>query len=361
MTDARYLTSLEALLEGLLKRDEPALAATIVLMQSAHQRWRTRIVLAIADLPSHLRIWALDQWFDGPWFVERAAWWILAYLERTHDEGLSELVPRYRLFDRLTDLEDGAVQVQALGWLLARARAGRVPEVAHETPLARSLVRWLDTDDEALAVATLQCLVVLGVDVPTEDVNRAIDLGVKAKLREADFLGLHFGREDCALRLVEEIRRVGPWSAHAVDALSAYVVPSALDALAPLLHARFRSDDVRIHAATVLAAHGSPEALEALVRFSKSKNPRRSAMGFSARVKALERRGSDAAHVALWKEVLSAPEATRAWVLSCLSPGHPFQRMWLDQAREYGTDEERLAVEDAMRAFLPVDGALALL
>lgn len=354
-SSSSYVTSLEALRHGLLTKDDVACEATVTLLARAHHHSRSQVVLLVADLPHHLRTWVLERWFGGDWFVQRAAWWVAGWLERVDDESVTELAQRFRLFHRLVGAQESAVRVQGLVWLYSRVQAGRVPALGVDTPFAQTLMAWLDEDDVPLALATLQVLMEMQIAVSPAISRSVVRRGVENGIREADFLGVRLGSTECALRLVEEIRRNGPYAVRAVGTLSQNVVPDALASLKALFASRLWNDDARIHVATVLAAHGSPEAWELLVAYGQDKDPRKQAMSYSSRVKALEARGSERAHVELWKEVLRQPEALRAWVLSRLNPAVPMHRQWLEQAQAYGTDEEKLAVDDAFQTHFGLD------
>lgn len=355
MSDERFLTSYEALTAGLLAKDEQALEASLRILQSAHNHSRSRVVVFVAELPPHLRLWVLERWFQGAWFLQRAAWWVAASLERSHDEALQELVLYFRLFDRLVVAQDNAVCVQALAWLHARALAGRVPAIPEDSPVTARVLAWVDDEDPALAIAALQGAVSAHIHVPDERARRAIHRGAAVGIREADLLGARYGVIDAAMRLVDEVRSAGPWSTRAVDTLCAVVARDALEQVRALLKNRFLREDVRLNLATILAAHGDERAWETLVSFSASKDSRVAGMGLSARIRALEKRGSERAHFELWKEVLKQPESVRAWVLSQLNALNPTHLAWLEQARKYGTDEERSAVDDAFRSNMTVD------
>lgn len=354
--DDRYLTSFEALRAGLLVNDKEAREATLRILESAHNSSRSQVVVFVAELPSHIRDEVLELWFAGPWWSQRAAWWVCGYLERTHDDTLQDTLRRFRLFDRLVGAEDYAVCVQALAWLHSRASAGRVPEVSVSSPLVVKIITWLHVDDPALSIGALQTLVSLRVPIHEPTAQAVVRRGVDAGIRAADFLGIKFGVETSGTRLADEIIRNGPWSVRAVDALCKHVMNEALSKLSEASRWRFINDDTRIHIATVLASHGDAAAWNLLVNFSGQKDLRKRGMGFSARIKALEARGSDKAHADLWKEVLKQPEDVRAWVISCLNPSLPIHRYWLEEARQFGTNEERSAVDDAYRAAFSIDG-----
>lgn len=347
----RYLTSFEALQVGLRERDEEALRASVQLLATAHDRSRSQIVVFVGSLPLANSEPILRRWLAEDWPAQSAAWWVLGYLERLAPPAATELRKRLSPLDRFADIEHEMVALQAASWLYCHALVPTNIAAKLPTQVELKLRHWLNATSVALALAALQALLRLDVDVSKSEAARVIAQASNRGLREADVLGMRCGFIECAEKLVDEMIADGPWASVAVDALAEVLPDEARARLETMRPKRWTSSDSAIHVMTVLAAHHDVKALQWLERACAQRDPRRRALAWAGRVKAVCKAGDIGERQAVGKALLREDEAIRAWVISGLDPSCPTQREWLNQARRYGTLEEQEAVVDAMRAF----------
>lgn len=347
----RYQTSFEALHQGLTSLDAEAIQVSAELLIVAHDQSRSRIVTAVSAMPVEIQTEVLSQWFEANWASEAAVWWVMARLERYLDPRAAALADALSLFERTMDDATPAVCVQYCTWLFWRASARRSFPVAFLEPVGERLNRWIQASDPALAVASLQAILAMQLRTSRERAANAVARGVSAGLREADFVGLQCGFYESADRLVEEIMAGGPWSLAAVDALCLRLPDGTKARLRAMLPSKDVLTDRAIHIATILGAHGDEAAIALLDAACGARDPRRCAVAWAGRVKALPASGGEDEYRRVWKLVLRQPESVRAWVLSGLNPTHPLHARWLHDAKTFGTEEEKRAVADALRAF----------
>lgn len=347
----RYLISFEALQGGLRELDEEALRASVQVLATAHDRSRSQIVVFVGGLPVATIEPILRAWLNEDWPAQSAAWWVQGYLERLAPQTAGRLRASLNPLARFAEIEHEAVALQAASWLYCHALVH--PEASDELPTAVELKLrlWLDATSVALALASLQALLRLGCEVSKAAAARVIAQASSRGLREADVLGMRCGFIECAEKLVDEMVTDGPWASVAVDALSEVLPDQARARLQTMRPKRWTSSDSSIHVMTVLAAHKDAAALEWLERACAQRDPRRRALAWAGRVKAVCMAGDATARQHVGQALLRESEAVRAWVISGLDPSCPTQRRWLDQARRYGTPDEQEAVIDAMRAF----------
>lgn len=351
MTD-RFHTSFEALCEGLSQNDADAQRASMDILQLAHDRSRSQLVLFVGELPLSLMAPLLQQWFDGPWETQTAAWWVCAYVERVATPKSANLRQMLALLQRLPQATDhDAVTIQALGWLYNVASVSPKALEASREELHDSLDAWLNAENVYLALAALQTMLRMNIPVAKTAAAKVVARGAARGIPEADVLGMRCGFIESAERLVQEIFQRGPFTWHAVKALVEALPETADKKLRAYRVPWWSTGDTVIHVSTILAAHGDEDALQRLEKWLALKDLRRRGLAWSSLILALQKRDNTAALDALGKRLLREPESVRAWVLSELSPACPVQRAWLDQAKRFGTLDEQEAVVDAMRAF----------
>lgn len=347
----RYLTSFDALSAGLVALEADALRASCQVLATAHDRSRSQIVVFVAELPATTVSAILRAWLDDAWPAQSAAWWVLAYLERLVPPKAIPLRETLQPFERFARIEHDAVAIQAAAWLYSFATVDSRAVEHVGRPVEEALRRWMDAESIALSLAALQSLLRLGLDVGKGEAARVIGQASMKGFREADVLGVRCGFIECAERLVDEIAQEGPWTSMAVEALSQVLPGSARQRLETMRPSRWTNSDSAIHSSTILASHGDTRALTWLEKACQQRDARRRALAWSGRVRAVCRAGDEPARQQVGQKLLREDEAIRAWVISGLDPSCPTQRHWLDQARRYGTLEEKEAVVDAMRSF----------
>lgn len=348
----RYLTSYEALCAGLRAQDASAIEASIYLLQSAHYSSRSQIVTFVGELDKHSADVILRAWFDAPWPAQSAAWWVLAYNERLHPPMAQRLRQALQPMQRIARDVHPDVAVQCAGWLYEYVVHVGLPNVEYPQAVVETLRAWCEDDDAQCALSSLQTLLALEIPVARTTAARVIAQAVDAGIDDADVLGMRCGFIESAERLTEQVLRGGPWADLAVQAF-VQILPNAARKRFETVSLRWRllPQDREVHVATILAAHGDADALAWLQRACQTRDPRRRAVAWAGRVRAMSRSSDMASQERLGKLLLREPESVRAWVLSTLDPSCAMQRQWLEQARQYGTEEERIAVEDALRAY----------
>lgn len=348
----RYLTSYEALCAGLRAQDDEAIEASIYLLQTAHYASRSQIVNFVAELEQHTACTILGAWFDAPWPAQSAAWWVLAYNERLRPPIAEELRRLLTPFDRVQQDLHPHVAVQCAGWLYEHVVHVGAHNAACPARVIDILHAWRTDADPQCALSSLQTLLALEVPVTRVDAAQVIADAVDAKIDAADVIGMRCGFLESAERLTEQVLRSGPWADLAVQAF-VQILPDVARKRFEKISLRWRlvPQDREIHVATILAAHGDAEALAWLQRACQTRDPRRRAIAWAGRVRAMSRSSDTDARKRLGNLLLREPESVRSWVLSTLDPSCPMQREWLEQARHYGTEEERIAVADALRAY----------
>lgn len=353
----RYSTSFEALQAGLQAEDPVAFEVSADLLLVANETSRARIVNAVGALQLPTLTSVLARWLSHNWASEAAGWWVLAGLERTLDPRAAALAGALKLFERLDGERLPAVAVQYCTWLYWRANARRTFPEGFAASVEGVLNAWVQSPEPSLAVAALQSILAMHLRTSRERAAAAVARGVRAGLREADFVGLHCGFYESADRLVDEILAGGPWSSAAVDALCLRLPDRSKGRLRSMMPSKDVLTDCAVHLATILGAHGDEAAIALLDAACATRDPRRAAVAWGGRVKALPARGGEAEYRRVWKLVLRQPESVRAWVLSGLNPTHPLHAGWLHDAKTFGTDEEKRAVADALRAFARAGGS----
>lgn len=350
--EQRYLTSYEALAAGLQELDVAAIDAASHLLQSAHYESRSRVVIFVGDAEPAVSIPVLERWFDAPWQVQIAAWWVLSYNERLTPSKAKVLREALTPLSRIKADVHEDVAVQVAGWVYEY-----VLHAARTTPtvpasVEKTLRLWLKSTHPQLALSSLQTLLIMRVQVPRPEAAQVIANAADAGIAEADVIGMRCGFLESADRLADQVFEEGPWCHIAVEAFVQALPDNArtrFEAVSLRWHLPARDRD--IHVATILSAHGDREARSWLQKACKARATRRRAIAWAGHIRALRRVNDEDAMRAVGKMLLREREAVRAWVISTLNPACAIQREWLDQARQYGTPEERLAVRDAMHAY----------
>lgn len=350
--NARYLTSYEALSEGLRASDAQAIDASIHLLQSAHYESRSRVVTLIGDIDVEQSTPVLERWFQAPWPAQTAAWWVLSYTERLRPPNAKILRETLDPFARIDESLHPSVAVQVAGWVYEYVLHAAKHTVQIPATVEQALRAWLNAKNPQLALSSLQTLLVMNVQVPRTQAAQVIALAADAGMADADKIGMRCGFLESADRLADQVLTDGPWSDVAVRAFVQALPENARQRFESVsLRWRVSPQDREIHVATILAAHGNSKAHAWLKRACNVRDPRRRALAWAGRVRALCRDQSQEQRAKVGKQLLRESESVRAWVISTLDPSCPMQRQWLAQASEYGTNEERAAVRDAMRAY----------
>lgn len=354
----RYLTSFDALQNGLQERDPKAIEASIYLLQHAHYQSRSQIVLFVAsrDAPALEEI--LRAWLQSPWPAQSAAWWTLAYNARRNPHLAEKTHAALSTYNLIQHDVHEHVGVQICAWIYERLAHAQINPQNIPPHVADILTQWLQADHPQRALSSLQALLATQTHVSRHDAARAIARAINAGIEEADVIGLRCGFIESAERLAQQVLTDGPWADLAEQAFTQTLPDIARERLAAVPLRRSRAPQERnIRVATILAAHGDESAMKWLKTACTTKDTRRRALAWAGRVRALQEASKKEANQQeilrnVGKLLLREPEQVRAWVLSTLDPQCPIQRQWLDQAKEYGTEEEKSAVEDAMRAYL---------
>lgn len=349
----RYLISFDALRDGLQERDPDALDASIYLLEHAHYQSRSQIVLFVAtrDAPALEEI--LRAWLKGPWPAQSAAWWTLAYNARRAPDLADAIDAALSPYDLIQRDAHEHVGVQICAWLYERLVHGQISPKDVDARIVDILHSWLQADHPQRALSSLQALLALNAKVSRQDAARAVAHAEDAGIEDADVIGLRCGFLESAERLVHHVLTEGPWADLAEQAFVQMLPETAraqLESVPLRRRGAPRERDIRV--ATILAAHGDNGALQWLETACTARDTRRRALAWAGRVRALRDPHQQEALKHVGKLLLREPEHVRAWVLSTLDPQCPIQRRWLDQGREYGTEEEKSAVEDAMRTYL---------
>lgn|GEM_PF-5787234 len=347
----RYLTSYEALCAGLTALDSNAIDASIYLLEHAHYHSRSKITTFVLDAPTHIASHILNAWLQADWAAQTAAWWVLASAQRLLPSKAEALRDSTKPLTKIHANLHPQVGTQVAAWIYAWVTLE--PKAAAQLPeqVRTLLLQWFTEAHPERALSSLQCLLALHHDIAREDAAKVIARAVDAHIEGADVLGIRCGFIESAERLATQILEGGPWADVAVQAF-VQILPEAIEAQLQAVNLRRNGRDREIRVATVLAAHGDVNAQKWLENACKTKDLRRRAMAWAARVRSTSRAGQDATLNELGKLLLREPESVRAWVLSTLDTQHPIHREWLLQARDYGTEEEKSAVQDALRASL---------
>lgn len=348
----RYLISYEALAEGLDEGDAHAIDASIHLLQSAHYESRSRVVTLVGDFEVEQSVPVLERWFDAPWPAQTAAWWVLSYNERLTPSKAGALREALDPLSRIDASVHESVAVQMAGWVYEYVMHTPTERVQIPQTVEETLRIWLDSSHPQLALSSLQTLLTMGAAVTRTDAAPVIALAENANIAGVDRIGMRCGFLESAERLADQVLNDGPWSDLAVRAFVQALPDNARERFESVrLPRRLVAQDREIHSATILAAHGDSNARDWLEKACKIRDPRRRALAWAGRIRALCRAEDEEQRAKVGKQLLRESEAVRAWVISTLDPACPMQRQWLEQASKYGTDEERAAVRDALRAY----------
>lgn len=349
----RYLTSYEALCAGLTALDQQAIDASIYLLEHAHYQSRSQIVTFVGDLAAETTHPIVYAWLHASWTAQHAAWWVLAYIERLYPPKADQLRDTIDPLAQIHPDLHAHVGTQVAAWLYAWLTHARAPVQTLPNPVTQTLTSWLRAEHPERALSSLQALLALGADISRTDAARAVAHAIDANIEEADLLGMQCGFIESAERLATQVLQGGPWADIAVQAF-VQILPEEAEKRfdAVNLPRRGAPRDRDIQVATIRAAHGDESASKWLANACKTKDLRRRSIAWSGRVRAVSRNLDIQKQHALGKLLLREPESVRAWVISTLDPSCPTQRAWLEQARDYGTEEEKTAVKDALRSAL---------
>lgn len=344
--DERYLTSFDALRDGLANGEPEAIAAAATVLQLAHQSSRSQVVVYVTtlDIAQIQRI--VTPWLQDAWSVQRAAWWVLAILEKNAPSKAAFLRDNLGLLSRIDDKLHPEVAVQVLGWLYVSVVNQSISSTLAQTHID-VLRHWLQANEPATALAALQCLIAVNADVSKTDAATVVNAAHRAGIAQADIIGMRCGFLESASRLADQILQDGPWANMAVEALSQELPKEVEVKLMMVPPSRWSMRIRDIHVAHVLAVHGHTQSLDWLEQARHRRDLQKKALSWSAFIAATATAGDEQALLRAGRELLRQQESVRAWVLSTLDPQNQHQRKWLDQALRYGTPDEQRAAQDA--------------